>query len=290
MDLTESLRIDYANYQIDEMAPTLMQDGVSFLSNLFTEQLLSGSITLCNTRSWLQSSLINAYVTNDIRLDTRGMLDGLNEAYVNFLYIAFVDVVVINVSDFPELIELDALRINSLASRFHTDVISCIIVASVEEMSKHVCSEMAYFQLISDIQGIVLNNPPMRGMPSDTIRLVLQRVAHTLCDQNVQGIEHVIHKHLSKTSTIYRPISKILRDTWYYLTKGMLIPASCNLPPCARFLVPRIRNNTKMLKDIVDLNRHIHVTYYNTIIRQVTASVIVVSSGVVGESIDKNIR
>ena len=162
---------------------------------------------------------------------------------------------------------LDEMRVIALSRHFHCYVVSFMIIVTVEQMCTEFVSDVhSRNMIINAVQGIVLKNPPNPTAPRHTIRLVMEELATNLSVDQLSTVQIILEKNVKKTSTVYAPMTNMLKRMWFHLIKDNEIPEVCHVPTCTRFLVAEMQKYSSSLAAVVVLNKNVHVKRYNEMI------------------------
>jgi hypothetical protein len=128
---------------------------------------------------------------------------GLEEDMEALLSIAVIDLIIESphwgdvkrkVDSLPETMLFEQHRINALTARFHNNVLSSVILLTVEEEYKKLGMDAATTSLVTSVREIVLNNLSIPGGTSSaTIKLVMD----DLYNKNGMIMEQLDHTEVT---------------------------------------------------------------------------------------------
>jgi hypothetical protein len=123
--------MDAANLRLAAIMPVVRCHGNNYERHKFALKLAAGTITLAATATWLGESLGRVSESTDYRVCFRDIVEGVPAAYVDLINVAVIDLVA-NHGTIPETLLLDSNRIKALNSHLNTDVVSAVIITTVE--------------------------------------------------------------------------------------------------------------------------------------------------------------
>jgi hypothetical protein len=263
----------------------ILHDGVNYERTKFQQSLTSSRITLDGTNAWIGHSLGKVVDSTDHRVCFREVVEGVPASYVNFVFVAVIDVVATyadagwhgsenDLGKVPEILLLDSSRIRALNAHFVKDVLSAIIMTTVvttfEQTLPRLFDGAAFLNSVAAIQEILLQTPPTPGAPQQAIELVVQATPPTHQD----SLRAMLIKNVKSTSAVYPVMSKVSSYAWYHFSRGGAVPASVRFPDCAKFLFPAMKKNAESLAAFVILNNKVHVMRYNSIITAAAKTIV----------------
>jgi hypothetical protein len=129
---------------------------------------------------------------------------GVEEDIEALLSIAVIDLIiefpdwggfVRTVGSFPETMLFEQVRFENLNADFHNNVLSSVILLTVEEEYKKLGMDATTTSLVTSVREIVLNNLSIPGgTPSATIKLVMD----DLYNKNGMIMEQLDHTEVTK--------------------------------------------------------------------------------------------
>lgn len=280
LNRVHAVRVDTANNKLRAIAPVIREHGVEYEKSHFVRKLDKGTITLKHTKTWIAHTLAELVATKDARVQVADLAEGKPEDFEVVLYVAMVNLI----ADYPnwggvlrgqgdkdvvpETMILDLMRIKALNMHFHTDVVSSVILATVEmQCREHIKDVHLRAEVFKAVQDVVVKNPPKPNSPRVTIRIVMETLKRAMTKPMLDACQMMLDKNVKRSSAVHAAMTKIFKKVWYHLIKDKDIPASCNVPECARPLLVEVQKHSASLSVVVLHNKKVHVTRYNPIIK-----------------------
>jgi len=280
LDRVHAVRVDTANNKLKAIAPVIREHGVEYEKSHFVKKLEKNLITLDRTKLWVTHTLCDIVLTSDPRVVVADLPKGKPEDFEVVLYIAMVNLI----ADYPnwgglqrgaseedlvpETMMLDLLRIKALNMHFHTDVVSSVILVTAEaQCLLNIKDASLRSDLFKAVQDVVVKNPPKPNNPRVTIRLAMNVLQRGMTQTMLDACQNLMEKNVKKSSAVHNAMTKIFKRVWYHLVKDKTVPATCNVPECAKPLLVEVAKHTGSLAAVALHNKKVHVTRYNDIIK-----------------------
>jgi hypothetical protein len=275
-------RVEVANSKLRSIAPVIREQGVEYEQKHFARKLDAGAVTLDGTRRWIEHTLQGLAAAKDSRVAVQDLALGRPEAFEVVLNVAYVDIV----ADFPnwggvgcsqgeakvpETLALDKHHIEALNMHFHTEVVSSVIFATVElHCRDHIKDAPLRAEAFKRVQDAIVTRLPKPDHPSAAIRVVRDALCEALSSKSLDACDAMLKKNLDRSSPVYSAMTKIFKRVWYSVFSSSSSRSSVigmDIPTCARVIMPYTLKNTAKLVSVAALNKKVHVTRYNHIIK-----------------------
>jgi T-complex protein 11 len=284
LDRVHTLRVDTANNKLKAIAPVIREHGIDYEKSHFNKKIEKKMITLNRTKAWIAHTVFELRMSNDPRAPLPDLVKGKAEVFEFVLHFGIVNLVAEFPSwggltrdadqedQIPETLLLDLLRVKSLNTHFHTDVVSSTMLVTVEsKLRENVMDLHARNKLLGAVQGVVMMNPPKHSPPTNTLKLVMHELVDAMPSNQLSSLQILMERNIAKTSPVYLSMSKIMKKVWVHIVKDHKIEpsqvSSSGLPVCAHCLVSEVVRHTSCLSDVAALNKKVHVTRYNELIK-----------------------
>lgn len=293
LDRVHAVRVDTANHKLKAITPVIREHGVDYEKSQFNKKLEKKIIGLERTRAWISHTVSELTRGQDTRVDASDLIQGKPGDFEAVFYIAIVDLIAdypnwggttrerAQKDEIPETMLLDLLRVQALNKHFHANVVSSIILVTVEQKVRELIRDAEVrTKLIEAAQEIVLKNPPKPTAPRHTIKLVMEELNSKMVADQLATLQSILEKNVKKNSAVYVPMTKILKRAWYHLTKDKSIPSQCQVPEAAKVLIPEVGRHCLSLAAVAVLNKKVHVERYNEIIAKAAETIASSNKGV----------
>jgi hypothetical protein len=216
LDRVHAVRVDTANNKLRAIAPVIREHGVEYERSHFKKKLDTGKITLALTEQWIRHTINHVLASNDPRVSREKLKGGAHQDFEAILYIAMTDLVAEyphwgdeqrgkdKEDQLPETMQLDLLRIKALNAHFHTDIVSTIILITVDhEVKCRVRDGIGRSQLLKSVSNAVVRVPPKPNNAKHTIKAVLDQLVGQVSEQDIATIETLVDKNIKRTHPVY---------------------------------------------------------------------------------------
>lgn len=279
MDRVHCVRVDTANHKLKAIAPVINEHGVSYLRNKFDKKLADQVFTLECTNAWI-SHAFNQHARGPTpRVHEEDLSKGNAQAFERLLDLAMVDLVAeyphwggttrdaAHEGEIPETMLLDLLRVRALNTHFHADVVSSVILATVEEKLRDlVCDDKTRAGLVKAAQDVVLKNVPNPGKLVRTIDLVMADLRSRIDDGALAEIKITLLENVKKDSSKYADMVNVFKRAWYDLITIFKLSGQYMVPDAAIAVIVASQARLTEFKKMVMVNRRVHVGTYNKVI------------------------
>ena len=216
--------MDAANNKLRAIAPVIRDHGIEYERSHFKKKLEAGKITLARTEAWIKDTVSRVVAGSDPRVSLQGLVSGTHADYEAVLHIAMTDLVTTGPVSFlregssvisregssmeetvPETMLLDVVRIKALNARFLTDVVSAVIIITVDQWVKqHVRDVGARLQLVKSVSDAVVNVPPRTHINSKhAINAAMDVLVGRVSEQDLENVKVLVEKHVDPTHLVY---------------------------------------------------------------------------------------
>lgn len=231
------------------------------------------------------ATTVDTSPTQDPRVHMANLIQGKPDDFEVVLYIAIVNLVAeypnwggaIREEKVPETMLLDLLRIKALNAHFHTDVVSSIILVTVEQKCRElVCDVNLRNRAMKAVQEIVLKNSPNPTSPtnmSQLMTLIMNELKNSIQPDKLVAVQRIMEKNVQKSSPLYLPMTKIFKRVWFHIIKEKIVPEHCKMPDCTKVLVADMEKHSSILGAVVQLNKKVHVVRYNQMISRAVSAI-----------------
>jgi hypothetical protein len=216
LDRVHAVRVDTANNKLRAIAPVIRDHGVEYERSHFKKKLDAGKITLEHTERWMQHTVDYVINSNDSRVSREKLISGADKDFESVLFIAMTDLIADyphwggeqrgkdKEDQLPETMLLDLLRIKALNAHFHTDIVSTIILITVDQEIKcRMRDGIVRSQLLKSVSNAVLRTPPKPNNAKFTIKAVWDELINHLAEAEANTIQNLIEKHIKRTHPVY---------------------------------------------------------------------------------------
>ncbi|KAK8180456.1 T-complex protein 11-domain-containing protein [Phyllosticta capitalensis] len=127
LHVIDLLALDYQNYLLQQMAPTLVKEAPGYEQRMFEQDLLSHTITLTKTRRWFRSASVACLTETDRRDPIYGAAPTAQKIYARALVDLAIATPPLQEQEIPETLHLDHARL----ARIRDDAVRITTIGSI---------------------------------------------------------------------------------------------------------------------------------------------------------------
>ncbi|KAK7532381.1 T-complex protein 11-domain-containing protein [Phyllosticta citribraziliensis] len=127
LHVIDLLALDYQNYLLQQMAPTLIKEAPGYEQRMFEQDLLSHTITLTKTRRWFRSASVACLTETDRRDPIYGAAPTAQKIYARALVDLAIATPPLQEQEVPETLHLDQARL----ARIRDDAVRITAIGSI---------------------------------------------------------------------------------------------------------------------------------------------------------------
>ncbi|KAK7608083.1 T-complex protein 11-domain-containing protein [Phyllosticta paracitricarpa] len=127
LHVIDLLALDYQNYLLQQMAPTLIKEAPGYEQRMFEQDLLSHTITLTKTRRWFRSASVACLTETDRRDPIYGAAPTAQKIYARALVDLAIATPPLQEQEVPETLHLDHARL----ARIRDDAVRITAIGSI---------------------------------------------------------------------------------------------------------------------------------------------------------------
>jgi hypothetical protein len=268
----QDIRVDSVNKKLDAIVPLINRFGVDYEKRHFERKLEKKTIGLGHTQDWITKTIQELARNPDVRIDMSQVALGTTNAFEDVVYMAVMNLVAdtpITETRFPEILLLDFLRIKELHAHMHADVMTAVILVTLEQKCNEVVGTEKTIEIMKSIQHIVLEHPPIPTNPAETLKLVMQElIVWDISTPQLTLMQNMLDKNTAKTSGVYKAMQRVTKRIWFDVITKNNLQTTNPMPEVAKVLLPEIVKHTSSVCTIVSLNLSVHGTRYTKCIQK----------------------
>ena len=216
LERVHAVRLDSANNKLRAIAPIIREHGVEYERSHFKKKLEAKNLTMALTEQWITHTVNCLIRSKDARVSHEKLLGGAREDFEAVLFIAMADLIAEyphwggeqrskeKEDTVPETMQLDLLRIKTLNEHFHANIVSIIILITVDqEVKTHMRDGIVRSQLLKSVSDAVVRTHPKPSNVEQTISAVNEQLIGYIAEADIKIIVSLLHKHITRNHPVY---------------------------------------------------------------------------------------
>lgn len=260
-----NIDIDINNYKLKNILCNIDIYGINHLKNYIDNKINNG-MSLDLPRKLItevitqQKDLINI---KDIKI---------NYNYYPLISLMFINLIanIPNNENIPEFFMFEKNKIKELNIKFHSDVITCIILLQCETIFKTIHDTTKKTNLINNIFFIINQNIPI-SIQDNIIELIMVEILPFL-NNNYELFKRVLEKNINSSENVYKCMVNKFKIYWFNKILNKPYILTNILPNTSSIIDNNISKYVQILDKIIKINININTIQYNNILNDIFKS------------------
>jgi hypothetical protein len=257
------IKTDFANSNIKKLATIVDTCGILYEYNYFDNYIQSNNMNYSLTIQWIKNT-IETLISSNEKISKN-----------NIFNYAIVDLIADypnwggekRKNSIPETMHLDTKRIEALNYYFHINIVSTIILVTINFELKNKIN----FDILSTITDILIKNSPNIYNINNTIKLIVEYLNNNINDINTNLIKNIMSKNINKTNIIYPIFQKKFKKIYLEIINNdnistVEICKKTNMESLVIPIIDDIKKKIFFVKNMITIQKQIHGKEYDKII------------------------
>eukprot|EP00794_Sanderia_malayensis_P012909 gene12909-14239_t len=299
MEVLEQMKLDMANYKLQEIKPYLMQQCVEYERAKFQQYLEANPDGTKLTRLWLEKAFkdVTKLITSSSQNQKENELPNGDVAKENksmqkppemsaTLVMTHAYLMLLNVNDGwmpPETLLMDELRLIEMGYMFdRLALIGSVMLIVSNIFGKHLSTDSAFTKKLKDDLFVLLDGVPnvqlSRTLPNvyeqvitETRKTLEARGIAALTDQQIELLESQITHILDGKNSVHQLIRSRIRDYVLLCMTSEKVPRHNEAPLALANVQEELRELAGRFARLIIHNRNVYQPLYTDIIKSIAA-------------------
>lgn len=283
------MRVDAANSRLRRIQHVINNHGVEYEQAHMAKKLKANPNYLIITPKWIHNTIDDELKNG--RVDLTKIINGDASTYLNIYTAAVLNLIKnkepLQISDCPETLKLDIIRLQKYNIDFHFDVTAaCMIMMASKRIISKRKNDTRVIKFLEHLKLFLnkfeaSNNNCLDESVNNAVTIFEQELTIeekeliVSCMSNTDNLEYsrdMLNKLFEVPKIVLENSYKPIEDIWWKLLINNLKNTNDNMPQSLfiKNTYERILRNTHKMFKMINLNRKVHYNIYNDIITEYT--------------------